>query len=77
MWESNQKVDYIDSEQAKKNYSELLEEYEVLLTKLESVSKLLEQILNILLSYNPKLAEQTKEQLEKINDQTDNKEPKP
>jgi hypothetical protein len=77
MWESNQKVDYIDSEQAKKNYSELLEEYEVLLTKLESVSKLLEQILTILLSYNPKLAEQTKEQLEKINDQTDNKEPKP
>ena len=77
MWESNQKVDYIDSEQAKKSYSELLEEYEVLLTKLESVSKLLEQILNILLSYNPKLAEQTKEQLEKINDQTDNKEPKP
>ena len=77
MWESSQKVDYIDSEQAKKNYSELLEEYEVLLTKLESVSKLLEQILNILLSYNPKLAEQTKEQLEKINDQTDNKELKP
>ena len=71
MWESNQKEDYVDSEQAKKSYSELLEEYEVLLTKLESVSKLLEQILNILLSYNPKLAEQTKEQLEKINEQTD------
>tara|TARA_R100000306_G_C4294966_1_gene102087 strand:+ start:123 stop:356 length:234 start_codon:yes stop_codon:yes gene_type:complete len=76
MWEGSQKVDYIDSEQAKKSYSELLEEYEGLLTKLESISKLLEQILNILLSYNPKLAEQTKEQLDKINEQTDNKEPK-
>ena len=75
MWESNQKVDYVDSEQAKKSYSELLEEYEVLLTKLESVSKLLEQILNILLSYNPKLAEQTKEQLEKINEKTDDNNP--
>ena len=75
MWESNQKVDYVDSEQAKKSYSELLEEYEVLLTKLESVSKLLEQILNILLSYNPKLAAQTKEQLEKINEQTDDNNP--
>ena len=75
MWESNQKVDYVDSEQAKKSYSELLEEYEVLLTKLESVSKLLEQILNILLSYNPKLSEQTKEQLEKINEQTDDNNP--
>ena len=30
-------------------------------------------MLNILLSYNPKLAEQTKDELEKINDKTDDK----
>ena len=58
-------------------YNKLAKEYQTLLTKLESISKLIEQILNILLSYNPKVAEQVKEQLEKINEQNDDKSPEP
>ena len=77
MWESNTKVDYIEPDQINKRYAKLVEDYEELLTKMSSISKLLEQILNILLSYNPKLAEQTKEELEKINEQTDDNEDKP
>ena len=56
-------------------YNKLAKEYQTLLTKLESISKLIEQILSILLSYNPKVAEQVKEQLEKINEQNDDKSP--
>ena len=73
MWESNTKVDYIEPDQINKRYAKLVEDYEELLTKMSSISKLLEQILNILLSYNPKLAEQTIEELEKINEKTDDK----
>ena len=58
-------------------YNKLAKEYQTLLTKLESISKLIEQILKILLSYNPKVAEQVKEQLEKINEQNDDKSPEP
>ena len=57
-------------------YNRLAKEYQLLLTKVDSISKLIEQILNILLSYNPKVAEQVKEQLEKINEQNDDKSPK-
>ena len=56
-------------------YNRLAKEYQLLLTKVDSISKLIEQILNILLSYNPKVAEQVKEQLEKINEQNDDKSP--
>ena len=58
-------------------YNRLAKEYQLLLTKVDSISKLIEQILNILLSYNPKVAEQVKEQLEKINEQNDDKSPEP
>ena len=56
---------------SKKNYNGLVEDYQVLLTKTDELIKLLEQILKILIAYNPKLAEKTKEQLEKINEQKD------
>ena len=62
---------YEDIEHIKKSHSDLLDEYQVLLTKSDELIKLLEQILDILLAYNPKLVEQTKEQLEKINEQKD------
>ena len=62
---------YEDIEHIKKSHSDLLDEYQVLLTKSDELIKLLEQILDILLAYNPKLAEQTKEQVEKINEQED------
>ena len=69
------KVVYTPEAYAK--YNKLAKEYQTLLTKIESISKLIEQILNILLSYNPKVAEQVKEQLEKINEQNDDKSPAP
>ena len=56
------KIMYEDVEHIKKNYNGL---------KTDELIKLLEQILKILIAYNPKLAEQTKEQLEKINEQKD------
>jgi lipopolysaccharide biosynthesis regulator YciM len=65
------KIMYEDVEHIKKNYNGLVEDYQVLLTKTDELIKLLEQILKILIAYNPKLAEQTKEQLEKINEQKD------
>ena len=71
----NVKVKYITD--SVDEYNKLAKEYQTLLTKLESISKLIEQILNILLSYNPKVAEQVKEQLEKINEQNDDKSPEP
>ena len=52
-------------------YNNLVKEYQHLLTKVDSISKLLEQIYTLLLSYNPKVAEQVKEELEKINEQND------
>jgi len=79
MWAGNTtrgKVVYVE-EQLKKEYSELLEQNKQLLTKIDSLTKLVEQMLSILLSYNPKLAEQTKEELEKINEQTDDTRDKP
>ena len=75
MWTGNTtrgKVIYIE-EQLKKEHSELMGQNKQLLTKIDSLTKLVEQMLSILLSYNPKLAEQTKEELEKINDKTDDK----
>ena len=80
MWTGNTtrgKVVYVEKEHIKKAYSELVEQNKQLLTKIDSLSKLVEQMLNILLSYNPKLAEQTKEELEKINEQTDDTRDKP
>lgn len=65
------KIMYEDVEHIKKNYNGLVEDYQVLLTKTDELIKLLEQILKILIAYNPKLAEKTKEQLEKINEQKD------
>lgn len=65
------KVVYIEKESMENAYTKLVEQNKQLLTKIESMTKLMMQTLNILLSYNPKLAEQTKEELEKINDKTD------
>ena len=65
------KIMYEDVEHIKKNYNGLVEAYQVLLTKTDELIKLLEQILKKLIAYNPKLAEKTKEQLEKINEQKD------
>lgn len=71
------KVMYEDIEQIKKSHSDLLDEYRVLLTKSDELIKLLEQILDILIAYNPKLAEQTKELLEKINEKKNDTRGKP
>lgn len=68
---------YEDIEHIRKSHSDLLDEYQVLLTKSDELIKLLEQILDILLAYNPKLGEQTKELLEKINEQKDDTRGKP
>ena len=65
------KVVYVEREELEKAYSELMHQNKQLLNKIVEINKLVEQTLNILLSYNPKLAEQTKEELEKINEQTD------
>tara|TARA_R110002020_G_scaffold79239_1_gene198789 strand:- start:3082 stop:3342 length:261 start_codon:yes stop_codon:yes gene_type:complete len=65
------KVVYVQRAELEKAHSQLIEQNKQLLTKIESMTKLVEQMLSILLSYNPKLAEQTKEELEKINEQTD------
>ena len=73
MWEPSHKVDYLEPDEISRQYTELAGEYSKLLTKIESITKLLEQTVKILLSYNPKLAEQTKDELEKINDKTDDK----
>ena len=73
MWEPTHKVDYIEPDELSKKYTELAEDYKKLLSRMESITILLEQTVEILLSYNPKLAEQTKDELEKINDKTDDK----
>jgi len=73
VWEPSHKVDYIEPEELNKKYTELADEYNKLLTKIDSITKLLKQAVKILLSYNPKLAKQTKNELEKINDKTDDK----
>ena len=54
-----------------KAYDKLLEQNKQLLTKMADVTKLVEQMKTILLSTHPHLAEQLKEELEKINEQTD------
>mgnify|MGYP003109677088 FL=1 len=64
------KVVYVQREELEKAHSKIIEQNKQLLKKISEMSILWEQTLNILLSYNPKLAEQTKEQLEKINEQT-------
>lgn len=74
---ATQEVKVVYQDESVAEYNKLAKEYQTLLTKLESISKLIEQILNILLSYNPKLSEQVKEQLEKINEQNDDKSPEP
>ena len=66
-------MDYIEPDELSKRYTELAEDYKKLLSRMESITILLEQTVEILLSYNPKLAEQTKDELEKINDKTDDK----
>lgn len=68
---------YVEREELERAYSELMQQNKHLLNKINEINKLVEQTLNILLSYNPKLAEQTKEELEKINEQTDDKRDKP
>ena len=65
------KVVYVQREELEKAHSKIIEQNKQLLKKISEMSILWEQTLNILLSYNPKLAEQTKEELEKINEQTD------
>ena len=64
------KVVYVQREELEKAHSQIMEQNKQLLKKISEMSILWEQTLNILLSYNPKLAEQTKEELEKINEQT-------
>ena len=64
------KVVYVQREELEKACTELMHQNKQLLNKIVEINKLVEQTLNILLSYNPKLAEQTKEELEKINEQT-------
>ena len=66
------KVVYVQREELEKAHSQIMEQNKQLLKKISEMSILWEQTLNILLSYNPKLAEQTKEELEKINEQTNN-----
>ena len=68
---------YVQREELEKACTELMHQNKQLLNKIIEINKLVEQTLNILLSYNPKLAEQTKEELEKINEQTDDKRDKP
>jgi hypothetical protein len=65
------KAVYVQREELEKACTELMHQNKQLLNKIVEINKLVEQTLNILLSYNPKLAEQTKEELEKINEQTD------
>lgn len=64
------KVQFIEKEY-EKAYDKLLEQNKQLLTKMADVTKLVEQMKTILLSTHPHLAEQLKEELEKINEQTD------
>ena len=71
MWEPSQDVNYVEPDVLNKKYTELADEYSKLLSKMHSITKLIEQTVEILLSYNPKLAELTKEELEKINEETD------
>ena len=63
------KVQFIEKEY-EKAYDKLLEQNKQLLTKMADVTKLVEQMKTILLSTHPHLAEQLKEELEKINEQT-------
>ena len=71
MWEPSHKVEYMEPEELSKQYTELAEEHKTLLKKMESITKLVENAISILLSYNTKLADQTKKELEKINEETD------
>ena len=64
---------YEEISQIKKDNTSLSKEVQVLLIKISELTKLVNELTNILLSYNPKIAEQTQEQLEKINDETDDK----
>lgn len=73
MWDTSQEVEYIDPDELNKKYTELASEYSKLLSKINSITILIENAVEILLSYNPKLAEQTKDELEKINEETDDK----
>jgi single-stranded DNA-specific DHH superfamily exonuclease len=73
MWEPSQDVNYVEPDERNKQYTELADEYSKLLSKMNAITILIEQAVEILLSYNPKLAEQTKEELEKINEETDDK----
>tara|TARA_R110000824_G_scaffold114061_3_gene264283 strand:- start:1018 stop:1272 length:255 start_codon:yes stop_codon:yes gene_type:complete len=73
MWEPSHKVVYTEPEELSRRYTELADDYKKLLSKINAITKLIEQTVEMLLSYNPKLAEQTKEELEKINDKTDDK----
>ena len=73
MWEPSHKVDYLEPEELSRQYTELAEEYSKLLSRIESITKLQEQTVKILLSYNPKIAEQLNIELEKINDKADDK----
>ena len=66
-------MNYIDPDELSRKYTELANDYSKLLSKMHSITKLMEQAVKILLSYNPKLAEQTKDELEKINEETDDK----
>ena len=61
---------YTEKEQLENNITELVKQNKLLFIKIDAITKLVKQMLDILLSYNPKLAEQTKEELEKINEQT-------
>ena len=68
---------YTEKEQLENNITELVKQNKLLLTKIDAITKLVEQMLDILLSYNPKLAEQSKKELEKIYEQTDDTRDKP
>ena len=68
---------YTEKEQLENNITELVKQNKLLLTKIDAITKLVKQMLDILLSYNPKLAEQSKKELEKIYEQTDDTRDKP
>ena len=68
---------YTEKEQLENNITELVKQNKLLLTKIDAITKLVEQMLDILLSYNPKLPEQSKKELEKIYEQTDDTRDKP
>jgi len=67
------KIMYEEIEQVKIDNSKLSKEVSSLLTKVSELTKLVTELTNILLSYNPKVAEQIQEALGDINDKTDDK----